>query len=153
MEKLMRQRRGFTIIEVVIAMVVLAIGIMVIISSFSMNLRQSSQTREELMANLIMESLIEEVLDHTYGDAPPSTWKGGQVSFPGVVDGRTVQSVFTQKVDISKKTGSGSFFGQGDKGTNTDVVTMTVTWTQASAEGSAGQDKILTADLTVTRKP
>ncbi len=148
------KRGGFTIIEVLVAMVVLLVGITVIVSSFSMNLRQSSATREELMANLVMESLVEEVLDHTYGDPAPATWQSSTVSFPGVLEGQPVRSDFVQSVTISKKAGNGSFFGLGGtQQAGTDTVTMTVTWNQASGEGSASQPKVLTADLMVTRKP
>lgn len=145
--------RGFTIIEVLVAMVVLLVGISVIVSSFSLNLRQSTATREELLANLAMESLVEEVLDHTYGDPPPSTWQQQTVSFPGVVEGMPVSSDFVQSVTISKKSGNGSFFGVGGTtGAGTDTVTLTVSWTQASGEGSAGQPKVLSTDLMVAKK-
>lgn len=135
-------------------MAVLIVGITVIVSSFSMNLRQSSQTREELLASLVMESLVEEVVDHTYGDPAPANWTSFTVSFPGIVEGRDVTSTFVQNVSTSKSGGNGSFFGQSGSGSaNTDTVTMTVSWSQASGEGSAAQAKVLTSDLMVARKP
>jgi Tfp pilus assembly protein PilV len=144
---------AFTLVEVMVTICVLMVGIMVIVSSFSMNLRSSSATREELMANLVMESLVEEVVDHAYGDPPPDTWSNSRVSFPGVVEGLPVQSTFERNVSISKKSGNGSFFGQGDQSSDSDVVTLEVRWTQPSGQGSSGQDKVLSADLTVARKP
>lgn len=140
--------QGFTIIEVVVAAAVLVVGILVILSSFSVNLRQSIQTRERLQADLVLENLVEEVLAHPYGEQSPEAWNQGQKSFEFIVEGRPQQTNFVQKVTQAKD-GNGSFFGQaaGD----VDKVTLSVSWTEAVGEGSSAEDRSLSLDLTVRR--
>ena len=144
------KRRGLTIIEVLICMAVLVVGILVIVSSFSINLRQSTQTRERLLADLVMESLVEEVLAHPYGDRAPATWQQGEKSFEFIVEGREQQTRFVQSVSTAKN-GNGSFLGTGQG--HFDQVTLTVKWTEASGVGNAAQDKTLSLDLSVRREP
>jgi Tfp pilus assembly protein PilV len=148
----MRQR-GLSIIEVIITIVVLLFGTFVIISTFSMNLRESSQSRERLMAALVMENLVEEVLAHPYGDPIPKSWQKREVGFTFIVEGHRQQSKFVRDVTESEDTGNGSFFGSSSTtGLNSDVVKLTVTWTEASGQGSSGRPKTLVLYLTVRRE-
>lgn len=147
---------GFTIIEVLAAIAVLTVGILVIVSSFSVNLKQSSQTREELLAAVVMESLVEEVLDHNYGAAPPPNWRNGTVTLNEVVEGMTVQTEFVQSVTQSKANGNGSFFNQNqqkDLSANSDTVTLSVSWVQPTDLGNSSFKRSLKSELLVTRKP
>lgn len=156
MRQLKSRHRGFTIIEVLAASAVLVVGILVIVSSFSVNLRQSSQTREELLAAVVMESLVEEVGDHQFGSPAPNNWTSGEVRLNEIVEGRTVETVFTQTVTTSRTGGNGSFLGQTgphQPGSDTDIVTLTITWVQPTGVGNSGQNKRLQADLMVVRKP
>lgn len=146
-------KRGFTIIEVIVTIAVLLTGILVIVSSFSMNLRQSSQTRERLLADVVMESLIEEVLAHPYGDPAPPTWNSNEMEFEYIIEGRAQQTKFVRTVALKQGTSNGSFFGQGaDDKQNLDQVTLKVTWTEPTGVGEAGVDKELSLDLTVRRE-
>ena len=146
-------KRGFTIVEVLVTIGVLLVGILVIVSSFSMNLRESSQSRERLLADLVMENLIEEVLAHPYGESPPSSWSSHQVEFEFIVEGRPQQTRFLRNVSVNKETGNGTFFGQGaSQLENLDRVTLQVSWTEATNLGEAAADKELSVDLTVRRE-
>lgn len=145
-----RKTSGLTIIEVLISIAVLTVGILVIVSSFSMNLRQSTQTRERLLADLVMENLVEEVLAHPYGDAAPANWNQAEKSFLFIVEGREQQSKFTQAV-ATAKSGNGSFLGQGSG--DFDQVTLTVAWTEATGPGNSAEDKNLSLSLSVRRAP
>ena len=146
-------KRGFTIIEVLITIAVILTGVFVILSSFTMNLRQSSQTRERLLADVVMESLLEEVLAHPYGDPAPATWSSNQVDFEYIIEGRAQQTRFLRSVSLKPGTSNGSFFGQGtDDKQNLDQVTLKVSWTEPTGLGEAGVDKELSLDLTVRRE-
>lgn len=147
------KRRGLTIIEVLITLAVLTVGILIIVSSYSMNLRQSTQSRERLLADLVMENLVEEVLSHPYGAPAPKSWNQGERSFEFIVEGRSQESKFVKSVVTNSATGNGSFLGQSqDARLGTDVVTLKVTWTEATGVGNAGEDKSLTVDLGVRRE-
>ena len=148
MKRRIRGSQGFTIIEVVVAAAVLVVGVLVILSSFSVNLRQSTQTRERLQADLVLENLVEEVLAHPYGEQAPEAWNQGQKSFQFVVEGRSQQSNFVQQVSQAKD-GNGSFFGKaaGD----VDKVTLSVSWTEAVGDGAAAENRTMSIDLTVRR--
>lgn len=146
-----RALRAFTIIEVLITIAVLVVGIMVIVSSFSMNLRQADQSRSHLLGALVLENLTEEVLAHPYGTAAPKEWTDGNLDFELVVEGKPVQTKFVQNVTIASD-GNGSFFGQSRGDETTDRVRLEVRWTEASGVGSAGVPKNFTTNLTVKRE-
>jgi prepilin-type N-terminal cleavage/methylation domain-containing protein len=143
-------RRGLTLIEVMITIAVLTVGILVIVSSFSMNLRQSSQTRGRLLADLVLENLVEEVLAHPYGDSAPSSWANGEKDFQFIVEGKPQQSKYTQTVETQTQVGNGSFFGKGAG--NVDHLTLTVKWVEASGQGNSSQNETLSVNLTVRRE-
>lgn len=145
-----RSRAGFTIIEVVVTMAVLVVGILVIVSSFSMNLRESTQSRERLMADVVLENLVEEVLAHSYGDGPSASWANGEKSFEFIVEGRAQQTRITQNV-AQAPDGNGSFFGKSEG--DIDRVTLSVEWQEASGVGGSAQSRSLSVDLTVRRLP
>lgn len=141
--------RAFTIVEVLVAAAVLLVGITVIVSSFTMQLRHSSLTRDALMGHLVMENLVEEVLAHPYGRQAPSSWNSEPVQFDWVVEGRRVSNAYHRKVEIDPKLGNGSFFGK-TTGPN-DRVHLEVRWTTAAGTGSSAEDKSLSVELTVVR--
>lgn len=146
------RRRGLTLIEIIITVVVLVFGTFVVISTFSMDLRQSTQSRERLMAALVMENLLEEVLAHPYGSPIPSSWQNHPVELTFIVEGRPQQTVFTRTVSQNKNFGNGSFFGTGAAGADSDKVDLLVTWVEASGQGSSGVEQSLSLELTVRRE-
>lgn len=145
-----RPWQAFTIIEIVVTMAVLTVGILVILSSFSMNLRQSSQTREELQAHLFMENLVEEVLEHPYGSSAPASWNNFVVSDLVVVEGKRVKSDFTRNVITDPDIGNGSYFGKSRE--SIDHVVLQINWSQASAQGNAAEERSLQVKLSVARR-
>jgi hypothetical protein len=147
----MQRLRGFTIIEVVVTCAVLVVGLMVMASTFTMNFRHATQSRDDLLAHLVMENLVEEVLAQPYGAPAPASWTAGKVVFPIVVEGRRQVTEFTRNVKVDPKLGNGSFFGGGSA--NTDVLSLEVTWTEASGPGPSAQAKSFSVQLTVVREP
>lgn len=141
-----KQPRAFTMVEVMVALSVVIVAIVVMVSSFSMQLRHSTKTRAGLMASLVMESLVEEVRDHPYGDPAPASWSE-PVSFAWVVEGRRVENKFMRKVEIASKRGNGSFFGKALG--NSDVLRLEVSWSEASGLAASQETKSIAAELTV----
>ncbi len=140
------KKAGFTIIEVIVTIAVLVVGILVIISSFSLNLRESAQSRQRLLADVVLENLVEEVLAHPYGEPPPASWTGGKKSFEFIVEGRRQLTEVTQNV-LQASDGNGSYFGKSER--DTDRLTLSVEWQEASVE----RPQVLSVDLTVRRRP
>lgn len=144
------KRRGFTLIEVIVTCAVLLVGVLVIVSTFTMNLRHSTTTRDSLLAHLVMENLVEEALAHPYGRPAPPNWNAEPVTFDLVVEGSRVQNSFRRTVKVDPNLGNGSVFGSrsGDK----DYLLLEVRWTEPSDPGARASDKSLSVPLTVVRK-
>lgn len=142
--------RGLTMMELLVAMVVLAVGSFVVIQTFSQNLRHSSQSRQRMLAALVMENLVEEVLAHPYGAPRPSRWNEGAVNLTFIVEGRPQVTRFFCSVEANPDRGNGSFFGRSNQGT--DLLDLSVGWSESSGPGSSAQERNLTLDLVVRRE-
>ena len=147
------KQRGLTLVEIIITMVVLVFGTLVVISTFTTDLRQSTQSRERLMAALVMENLVEEVLAHPYGAPPPASWQNHPVELTFIVEGRPEQTRFTRNVSQNKDFGNGSFLGTTSvSGLNADKMDLQVTWREATGQGNSGVEQSLNLELTVRRE-
>lgn len=146
----MRRHAGFTLIEIIVSIAVLAVGLAVVLGSFSIDLRQSSQTRSEMTAQVVMESLIEETQAHHYGIPAPTTWNGTVVSFPTVVEGRRVQNQFTTRVTVDPEKGNSSSLGatQG----SIDTLLLQVEWDEPAGPGARAEHRELKLSLSVARQ-
>lgn len=142
--------RGFTLIEIVVSIAVLVVGLTVVLGSFAIDLRQSSQSRAEMMAHVLMESLVEETQAHHYGIPAPTTWDGAEVSFPTVVEGHPVETVFRTRVSVDPQKGNGSSLGatQG----SLDVLLLQVEWDEASGPGARAVHRELSMSLSVAKQ-
>lgn len=145
------RNRGLTMMEVLVSVAVLAFGTFVVIGTFSQNLRHSSQSRQRMMAALVMENLVEEVLAHPYGMAAPTDWKDDERDLTFIVEGRPQITRFTCNVAQNAEDGNGSFFGKAES--STDLVTLSVAWSESSGLGNASQNHDLSLDLVVRREP
>lgn len=145
----MPARRAFTLVEIIVSIAILVVAIGVLLGTFTMDLRQSTQTREALLAHLVMENLVEEVQAHHYGTPTPTTWTGTVVSFPTVVEGRKVMNQFHSKVTVDPKLGNGSIFGQSSD--SLDVLLLEVSWSEATGQGASSQEKSLSMNLSVAK--
>ena len=142
-------RKGFTLVEIIVCIAILVIGVAVLLGTFTMDLRQETQTREALLARLTLESLVEEVEAHHYGEAAPERWAGEKVSYMTVVEGRNVESVFTASITTDPKLGNGSFVGGSQE--SLDQVKLQVDWAEASAAGASSQQRSLVVFMTVAK--
>lgn len=145
-------RRGFTVIEVLVTVAVLIVGVLVLSTTFSMSLRQSTSTRERTYALLLVQSLLEEIRAHPYGTPAPPTWAGSEKEYLVVLEGRTVETRFQYSVTSSQdQGGNGSFFDSNSSAVG-DVLKIKVTWTEATGVGSSGNDQKLEVYTNVWRQ-
>lgn len=119
-------RRGFTLLESLIAMAVVMTGLLVLLSVFTLSRRQGDANRSRLYANLVVSNLVEEVLAHRYGTPAPADWS--QPREPRVVvEGRLVATRIEPRVEVARdQGGNGSLFGATPD--IYDVVRVSATW-------------------------
>ncbi|HXE73498.1 MAG TPA: prepilin-type N-terminal cleavage/methylation domain-containing protein [Candidatus Nitrosotenuis sp.] len=123
-------RRGFTIIEILITMLVLAACFVALFMVFSGGARQAVASRNRTVAMLWAQSLLEEIRAHPYGTPEPASWKVEQPAPVRVwVEGRPQDMTFTQKITYA----NASFIGKSSQ--DTDEITLTISWREASAQG------------------
>ena len=129
--------KGFTIIEVLVATVVLVLGLLVIVTSFGVDLRHSAQTREKQLALFVAENLLEEIAAHPFGLPKPKRWGSRELpqeyEFFVVVDGRQVQNKYKHFVEYGDGA-TGSFFGHSKK--DFDRVRVVISWREQEAQGN-----------------
>ena len=142
-------RRGFSIVEIIVALGLVLFGFFTFFSVFSTGSHHAIQTRNRAVANLMAQSYLEEFKAHTYGDPAPSIWsKEEEKPLRLVVRGREVQFKFHKEITYQ----NGSFVGKSNE--NTDRVKIRITWREAvgdSQTGGADDNKKLEAEIPVWR--
>lgn len=132
----MKRVKGFSLIEIIIALAVAAIALTAFLTVFSKNNKHALGSRNRSVAIMLCQSMMDDIETHTYGAPEPRRWRQTLEKPVTVwVNGRA------QKVEFHKSVAyeNGSFVGTSTE-TN-DVVTVTVTWREAF-----GQDQSSTAD-------
>ena len=122
----MKGRRGFSLVECLVAILVLMTVLSVSMTVFMMANREATMTRMRSGAVIVAESFFEEVADHEYG-SPPYVWwpqgeEGVEVVFDSVVDGRLQSMKYRLYVSYD----NGSFVGRSTAAE--DAVTLKVVW-------------------------
>lgn len=148
----MNIRRGMSVVEIVLALGVLAMAMVVFLTVFSNSGSQALQTRNRTAAILLANSLIDEIEAHPYGDKRPLSWATG-VKRPAtvVVAGQDQQMEFHQQIDFENF----SFIG-GGSGETRDMVTIVLTWKESAggdqtSKGRADDNKELIVRVPVWR--
>lgn len=153
MEPLVRLR-GFSIIEIIVALGLVIFGFFTFFSVFSTGSHHAVQTRNRAVANLLASSYLEEFKAHTYGDPAPQSWTAPEDRpLRLIVGGRETQFKFTKAITFE----NGSFVGQSDE--NQDKVKIVITWrenagdaqTTESATGGGDDNKKLEVEIPVWR--
>ena len=118
-----RFRRGYTIIEVLVALAILAVVAGGLLAALMLGMRESKEGRERVVANILAESAIDELLASPPGTVGPSPgWKGDGDTWtrtaviPVVRDGMKFQAEYSLQVHSPAK----------------DTAQITVTWKEAS---------------------
>lgn len=149
----LKDKKAFTMIEVIVTVFIVAAGFLIMFTVFELSIRQSVLARNYMLAQLIADSMIEEVQAHRYGEPQPERWTEPETLI-FVIQGRKNTTVFNKKISFDGKIGNvkgnGSFV-DNSKENNVDVITVTLTWNQATAVGGAGMQKTYKETLLVRR--
>jgi len=148
------RRRGFTILEVVLALAVIAVAFLVLFSIFGSGARHAVQTRNRTMGMLVAQSIMEDLRGHQYGQPAPASWPIGPTpkteSFAFYVDGKPQEMVFRKQVTLDNGSLVGAAAGDADR------ATIVVSWdeltvgTPAERARLADQHKV-TASILLRR--
>lgn len=139
-------RKGFSLLESLIALAVVMTGLLVLLSVFTLSRRQGDENRSRLYGKLIVRNLVEEVLAHRYGTPAPPDWSQEQEPRV-VVEGRTVVTRITTRVETAlDQGGNGSLFGKTPQ--TSDVVRVTASW----KDEHDGSTQEVSAVVTVRRE-
>lgn len=118
-----RPNRGLTIMEIMIAALLVMFGFFTFFSVFSTGSHHATQTRNRAVANLMAQSIMEEFKAHNYGDPAPASWSVEEERpFRMVIGDR--ESVFKFHKAITFE--NGSFIGNDTK--DQDLATIVITW-------------------------
>jgi prepilin-type N-terminal cleavage/methylation domain-containing protein len=143
-------KRGFTLIEAMVAMSLLTVAFFTVLAFLEVNLRHSTQSRNQALATIQMENLMEEVRDHPYGQPAPSHWTDGKQEVRVIIDGRKVKTVLSYAVEVESEKGNGSFF-DGSKNDVSDHLALTVRWHQPTGPDGQFEERERVTKLTVWR--
>jgi prepilin-type N-terminal cleavage/methylation domain-containing protein len=142
-------RRGFTIIEIIVALGLMLVGFFTFFSVFSTGSHHAIQTRNRAVANLMAQSYLEEFKAHTYGDPAPLLWSEEEDKpLRLVVRGREIQFKFHKEITFQNR----SFVGESNE--NHDVVKIVITWRELVGDSQTeglNDNKKLEAEVPVWR--
>lgn len=133
----MRNKRAYTLIEVLIAAVVLLYASLAFYSIYAVTTRQEIHSQFLSLADFTANSLLEEVDAHRYGMPPPRSWgiEGGtspgkwqDLDYDIWIDGKKVKSSFHVQWFLK----NGSFVGASHE--SQDVVTIVISWAEGVGE-------------------
>lgn len=145
---MVRSRRAFSLVEIIVAVAVLAIGLLTLLSVFKNAYKQSSQSRNRVLAMFVARTFLEEVHAHPFGspNVPPSwcaqmssslevargKWRVDRTYTPAAVliEGRPQQLDFWVSVQLR----TGGFVGNCT--TPWDEAFITVAWYDREQAGS-----------------
>jgi len=126
----MNGQSGFTLIEVMIALVILAVGLLALATMQIVSIRANAFSSEMTYATMLAQSKLEQIrnMDYDDDDLTPSTVTTDQVSASALTKGMA----YTVETTVS---------ADDVPATNMKTVTMEIKWTGAPA-GSAGQSTV-----------
>lgn len=161
------KKRGFSMLDVILTTVLIAVALIALYATFGSGYRHSVMTRNQIAANFLVSSFFEEVQAHDYGNPappswpvagfgtaavadPPAGWQGAGFpstqSLPVYVEGRVQASNFHRQLTLA----NGSLVGKTPA--NWDEVTLTVTWEELASKDNTKGLKRLTARRLVWRE-
>lgn len=144
-------QRGVSLIEAILACLIVVMGFLSFLSAYSNSLRHSVQSRNHQMALILAENLTEETQDHFYGQPRPERWEDGVWSPLIITAGDPVKTDLHYKVETDPERGNGSFF-KADQDDRYDVIRITVSWKEGTQASSAPIEKEIVITSTVWRE-
>ena len=131
----MTSKRGFSLIEIMIAMAVAAVALVAFLTVFSTNNDHALGSRNRSVAIMLCQSLMDDIEAHTFGDPAPQRWGEAEEDPVSVwVSGREQQMQFHKRIAYE----NGSFVGAGSE--SSDLVTITVTWREGFGDDQTSGD-------------
>ena len=141
--------RGFTMIEVVVAIMVLATVVIAYLSVARSASRSASQSRNYALASIVAQNAIAEISAHEYGKPRPDAWL--DINPFLVVEGRESRVKFELSVEPDPELGgNGSFFGE--TADNVDVLEVKVIWREPKPSDQGSREQDISFRLTVRRE-
>lgn len=140
------RRRGFTLLECVIATFVVMAGFLAVVSVFSMGRRAAAADRNHALGLQVAANVLARIRAHPYG-SPLAPGVLGDVTVRDEVEGVPVDVTFA----VSATFASGGCVGMSQQGT--DVATVTVRWRDGTGAGGAGRTREVSLAGGVTDEP
>jgi prepilin-type N-terminal cleavage/methylation domain-containing protein len=132
----MKNPKGFSLIEIVIALAVSTVALLAFLTVFAKNNDHAVGSRNRTVAILMAQGLMDDIESHTYGEPEPVWWSQAEERPVTVwVTGREQNMRFHKTVSYE----NGSCVGQGNE--TSDVVTVAITWREGF-----GDDQSQTTD-------
>ncbi len=144
MSMIKRHPHGFTMTEVLVSMFIIFTGFFVLISVFKLSTLHATQSRHQVLAELVADSMIEEITAHDYGDPDPPSWTEPQEML-SVFQGKKLYIKFEKIIEYK----NGSFIGKTDD--NTDEITIRIRWVEGTGLHAKGVTKNYQEKLKVRR--
>ncbi|MCD4782779.1 MAG: prepilin-type N-terminal cleavage/methylation domain-containing protein [Candidatus Eremiobacteraeota bacterium] len=139
------KNKGFTIIEVIIAIFIISCGLMALFSTFSLSIRHATQSRNKVCVDVIADSMLEGVRAHRYGEPKPPSWEKPRMVLT-VIQGKISQTTFHIKVKCKNQ----SFIDEKIN-KDYDYVTIEITWSEGTGVGSRGIKRMHSETVPVRR--
>ena len=128
-----KRNSGFSIIEILIALLLVVFGFFTFFSVFSTSSQHATQTRNRAVANLLAQSYIEEFKAHSYGSPASKHWEEVEDKpLRLYVRGRMQKYSFHKTISYKNR----SFIGESDE--NSDLVTLVISWREGVGTKSTG---------------
>ena len=129
----MRQQRGFSLIEIMIALAVSVVALGAFLSIFANNNDHAVGSRNRSVAIMLAESLMDDIEAHKYGAPEPLRWSQAEEKPVSVwVSGREQKMEFNKSMVYE----NGSFVGNSNG--NSDLVTITISWREGFGDDQTG---------------
>lgn len=126
-------RRGFSILELVLGLALLILALLVFFSVFSSSSQHAVQSRNRTVAIMLAHSVMDEIEAHPYGSTWPKSWKS-PVDRPVVVwvEGNPQEMDFHKSITFS----NGSCVGEGAG--DSDEATVAISWREGVGVAEPG---------------
>lgn len=122
----LRSHRGFGLIEVLLAMVVITVSFAAFLTALRRSYQYAEQSRNRAIATILARSLLDETRDHVFGSRAPLSWTTpGETPAQIVIDGKPVNAQFHKEISYL----NGSFVDNSVQ-QDRDVVTIKITWNE-----------------------
>lgn len=146
-------RRGYSMVELLVAVLVASMVFITFLTVFSSSYRQASQTRNRAIAILLARSLLDEVENHPYGAHPPARWLTSEERPVQMwIQGRPATALFHKK--FTYRNGS---FVTPSRTNDTDTVRIAISWNESVGDrrpittGVAGDNREIEVTIPVWR--